>query len=874
MTLFDPRPISDADTFGLDLPDIATQSTATPLEALEADYNRERMSFQSLSAETSNRNYWTPILDRIEEVTGQRPDRPDINANREYDPVDQFINQHAPWWVPDTYATSVKAINTLIEEYPELSDLKVLSTDEHISAVEQMAIDAERVATEQNRTFLGEVAGFIGSLGADARLMIQDPTYGAMNIVGGGAARKAGSLAITNISRAALFEGLLNVGIEGSNTPAIAAWRNRVGLKYDAETITMQLGGAFVGGAAFGGAIATPLELLARRGDTPGAMIGQEMNRAIDEMSLQDIHEKILGLSDREIGEGLKALQDDGVELPPVARGAQEELQAQEDLFDDNPLDDELEHMRRALDADAAIRDEDVAPIPEQPAAPIKAQDINDADNLDGTVFRFNPSDIEVDARAFQFKEGGDEFGVTERLQGVTKWDPVKAGQIVVYEFADGRRVIADGHQRLGLAKRIKSQDPDQDPVIYGTMLREADGITPEQARVMAAMKNIAEGSGTAIDAAKVLRLEPGRISELPPRSNLVRQARDLVDLSDEAFGAVINDVVPTNYAAIVGRLVKDQDKQIAVMQLLADAEPANVTQAEAIVRQALEAEFDTAVQVGLFGEELVTESLFKERARVLDAALKTLKRDRTVFRSLVENRSRIEGEGNVLAMDQNQTRSEIDGQAIQLVQTVANRRGPLSDALTAAARDLKETGNAGRSSGSFVDAVRDAVARGDFDGADVGDAGRAVDVEAEGNRLAASPGREELAAFDDPDGPAVKQQADQLEQDFVDGPREALDAEVTGQGEQTLIPGVGPVTDAQRAQLEVDRPMRGGDRPMDVGLFDTDAQAQTDLLDLVPISREAPDGSMIVEEVSRRQLLDEIDQDQKMIDRFAECVV
>jgi hypothetical protein len=85
MTLFDPRPISDADTFGLNLPDIATQSTATPLEALEAEYNRDRMSFQSLSAETSNRNYWTPILDRIEEVTGQRPDRPDINASREYD---------------------------------------------------------------------------------------------------------------------------------------------------------------------------------------------------------------------------------------------------------------------------------------------------------------------------------------------------------------------------------------------------------------------------------------------------------------------------------------------------------------------------------------------------------------------------------------------------------------------------------------------------------------------------------------------------------------------------------------------------------------------------------------------------------------------
>ena len=1260
MTLFDPRPISDADTFGLNLPDIATQSTATPLEALEAEYNRDRMSFQSLSAETSNRNYWTPILDRIEEVTGQRPDRPDINANREYDAVSQFINQHAPWWVPDTYATSVAAINTLIEEYPELSDLDILSSDEHISAVEQMAIDAERVATEQNRTFLGEAAAFLGSLGADARLMIQDPTYGATNIIGGGAARKAGSLAITNISRAALFEGLLNVGIEGANTPAIAAWRDRVGLKYDAETIGMQLGGAFVGGVAFGGAIATPLELLARRGDTPGAIIGQEMNRAIDEMSLQDVHEKILGLSDREIGEGLKALQDDGVELPPVARGAQEELQAQEDLFDDNPLDDELEHMRRALDADAAIRDEDVAPIPEQPiSAPVerarpsaqdpaaaerinKAKAANDAvkaavkarveakerlndlgidqkdtpafqavmdeiddlgvkvdkareeydavldanraaerteqpevaaDNLDGVLFRFDPQTIEADAKTFQYKSDGDEFGVTDKYRNTMVWDPSKAGQVIVYEYADGRRVIADGHQRLGMAKRIMAADPSQKPVLYGTLLREVDGVLPEGAMVIAARKNITEAvdqpGSKVLDAAKLERQVPGALDDpsLPVGTTLIRQARDLVDLSDEAFGAVINDVVPTNYAAIVGRLVKDQDKQIAVIQLLADAEPANVTQAEAIVRQALEAEFDAAVQVGLFGEELVTESLFKERARVLDAALKTLKRDRTVFRSLVENRARIEGEGNVLAMDQNQSRSMIDGQAIQLVQTVANRRGPLSDALTAAARDLKETGNAGRSSGSFVDAVRDAVGRGDFDGADVGDPGRAIDVEAEGNRLAASPGREELAAFDDPDGPAVKQQADQLEQDFVDGPREAqqpdvakrqdlkakidagatrdeidahpavvdaleqaaaipetknapgylgddwinsrefifdgetvigydagvqrlyenarglgwtdeglefpgtinqdrratiilgppaagksmfankfaqarnaaiidpdeakkalpeygggiganavhaesseiftrvldtaleagdnlvvprtggrqsdiadimtlledagyeidlirmdvtidnahkrmigrfigtgrlinpqilysignnpqitynalkgraqrygeidnngapdaplptrdtsadnpfagvairlrdagqrsdqaVDTETTGQGEQTLIPGVEPVTDAQRAQLEVDRPMRGGDRPMDVGLFDTDAQAQTDLLDLVPISREAPDGSMIVEEVSRRQLLDEIDQDQKMIDRFKECVV
>jgi hypothetical protein len=239
-------------------------------------------------------------------------------------------------------------------------------------------------------------------------------------------------------------------------------------------------------------------------------------------------------------------------------------------------------------------------------------------------------------------------------------------------------------------------------------------------------------------------------------------------------------------------------------------------------------AEFDEAVQVGLFGEELVTSSLFKERARVLDVALKQLRRDRAVFNSLVENRARIEGEGNVLAAAQNQTRSAIDGQAIQIIQTVANRKGELSDALTAAARELADTGNAAAASRSFIDAVREAVGRGDLDGANVGDAGRAVDVTEEGDRLAASPARKELEAFDEPDTPAIKQQADQLERDFETSPSEAQ-------------------------------------RP--------DARAQDDLLDLIPLTREAEDGTPLLEQVSRRELLDEIEQDQKLLDRFEGCV-
>jgi len=156
-----------------------------------------------------------------------------------------------------------------------------------------------------------------------------------------------------------------------------------------------------------------------------------------------------------------------------------------------------------------------------------------------------------------------------------------------VYQYADGGQFIADGHQRLGLARRIKKQDPSQDVRLYGHMLREVDGITPEMARVAAAMKNVAEGTGTAIDAAKVLRVAPERAGELPPRSALVRQAQDLTFLDDDAFGAVINGLVPANYAAAIGRLIPDNPGlQKDAMSILAKTDPANEFQAEAIVRQ------------------------------------------------------------------------------------------------------------------------------------------------------------------------------------------------------------------------------------------------------------------------------------------------
>jgi hypothetical protein len=431
----------------------------------------------------------------------------------------------------------------------------------------------------------------------------------------------------------------------------------------------------------------------------------------------------------------------------------------------------ELEHENRAATAQTAVDNGQLPAMPDMPESPVSPTTLLDAvDNLDGVLFKFDPRDIQVDAKTFQFKAGGDEFGVGERLQGAV-WDDSKSGRISVYEYADGSRFIIDGHQRLGLAKRSLSQNPNQKITLYGDLIKEVDGVSVDQARVRAAMKNIAEGSGTAIDAAKVLRVEPSRLSELPPKSDLVRQAQDMMDMPEAAFMAIINRVIPENYGAIVGRVLKDMPElQEAAIAILAKAGPANVFQAEAIVRQVRSAGGEEIKQIDLFGETAFVESFYNERSKVLDETYKQLRKDKAAFENLTRNADRLEAEGNQLAREANEKRATTDAQTISLLQAVANRKGALSDALTNAAKSARSTGNYAAASREFLTDVRRAIESGDFDRVSNGDVGRPLDG-APSTRPNTPEAEPNLEGFDEATGPAAEAQADQLIQDMFGAP-------------------------------------------------------------------------------------------------------
>jgi hypothetical protein len=115
-----------------------------------------------------------------------------------------------------------------------------------------------------------------------------------------------------------------------------------------------------------------------------------------------------------------------------------------------------------------------------------------------------------------------------------------------------------------------------------------------------------------------------------------------------------------------------------------------------------------------MFGDDEVAESLYTERAKVLDRALKTLRRDKTVFGTLVKEAETVETAGNVLAKDINEQRAIADGQALQILQTLANRTGSISDALRTAAAAAKTDGYAAAAR-QFVATVREAVSSGEL---------------------------------------------------------------------------------------------------------------------------------------------------------------
>ena len=456
-------------------------------------------------------------------------------------------------------------------------------------------------------------------------------------------------------------------------------------------------------------------------------IIGKEFQKLVNQgadpdLLLNYIKDRINELPPTEMVQLFKTFPE-AIQLHAPYQSAARELEEKilEDV--DNPLskniEGNVEHMERTNSSLQSVLRNEEPKIPEQPNSPIILDEKRPVMNH----VKMNPDDIEVDAEVFQFKTGGDSKGVLTTLKGIDKWDHNAAGTVMVWERADGKFFIADGHQRLGLAKRIKAKDPKQDVYLMTVVRREADGWNAADVMVEAMTVNIVAATAKAEDVARVFlrmgethtaNILAGRIK---PQQALYQNSLGLYRLGDEAFRYWLKGGIKDNIAAQVGHIVDDPELAINALKLLEKAKPANINEARSIIRSFLDAGIIETTQTDMFGARIMKQSLIVERSKVYSSALRELKKDKTIFKALVENDEAIIKSGrNKLDTDYNVEKAEQYGIIIHKIEKLANRKGQLSTELTAAAK-LWKSGSKRKAVESFKKAVYESIERGDHEG-------------------------------------------------------------------------------------------------------------------------------------------------------------
>lgn len=267
---------------------------------------------------------------------------------------------------------------------------------------------------------------------------------------------------------------------------------------------------------------------------------------------------------------------------------------------------------------------------------------------------QFDPRELGVAPDEMQYKRFSGEEGVNGAIADVETWHAPSSGKILVFERANGERVIADGHQRRSKAIGIMQAQGRDDIRLDGYLYREVDGWTVADLRLKGAQKNIREGRSDVLDTAQALRERPDAIdSSFPLSRSNIRQARQLARLSPEAWDLTRAGVLEPGYAALIGQVAPDRPAIHAPLaRTLIEAAPDNVRQAENIVSEALldYAERSVETQASLFGDDNLGRAvMYKERAQIMDAAYAWLRSERSVFKALVDKGDIARALGNEL---------------------------------------------------------------------------------------------------------------------------------------------------------------------------------------------------------------------------------
>ena len=340
----------------------------------------------------------------------------------------------------------------------------------------------------------------------------------------------------------------------------------------------------------------------------------------------------------------------------------------------------DLNSLERRLEAQAPLPPK-AAPVTPEAAQPLAGKPAEPAQPTG--IVSLPVASIKTDPERFQFKREGVEWpeGITRKMAGVEQWNPIAAGNVLVWEDKSGQRWVVDGHHRLALAKRLGVKN------INAYLIRESDGFSDTEALTAGAMSNLAAGNGTALDAARLFRAGDVNLEQLKDRgvnvkSQIVAQGLAMRNLSDEVFRMAVDGKIPPAMAAVIGENTTSPVQQRQIADIIAGGNVESAREAELLARTIDAAPVLSKSEETLFGTQTTEKSLYLERARILHNVEKILRENQKVFGTLARKAGMIEQAENVLAKESNLAAKQRADEILYLLERLANTKGPVSEAL------------------------------------------------------------------------------------------------------------------------------------------------------------------------------------------------
>ena len=313
---------------------------------------------------------------------------------------------------------------------------------------------------------------------------------------------------------------------------------------------------------------------------------------------------------------------------------------------------------------------------------------------LPSGIAEVDPKQLNLDPKRFQYKIVSGATGESGSLTDVKKWDSNIAGvQLAWHDPADDKTYVINGHNRTNLAKKLGVES------VTTRFIKAKDA---KEARAIGAVTNVAEGSGTSLDAAKFFR-DSGLKQEdltkkgIPLKSAVASEGIALSKLNDGLFNKVIQGDLSKERGVIIGKNLSDHKEQSELVDLINKQEKKGkkitnegISELTDMISNAPKKQ-EAGGFLGMLGFTPEARSLAVEKAEIQAHIKRQLSTDKKLFGTVGRGRNaaKLERGGNKIDSEQSSAISADADRALRIFDQEKRYSGATSTAINQAAERI-----------------------------------------------------------------------------------------------------------------------------------------------------------------------------------------